>query len=184
MQERHREMLSTTEPVEQQEIDDRRILPERRTALNDRRESPRQRMLKIGRTYWPNGDSIECEVRNLSLSGAQLEVRGPIPNTFELVIDCDRYRRTCFVVWRNGSRIGVKFARTTQPNSISGGEVSKTTEYRQYAAFCRKLALDSDVLSREMLLKMAMAWEANAQRPRRSEHLVRKAFLSLGPNQR
>jgi hypothetical protein len=170
MQENERGMLSTTEPGELGLIDDRRILPERRIAPNDRRASPRQRILKIGRTYWPNGDSVECDVRNLSVSGAQLEVYGPIPNTFELLIDCDHYRRTCFVVWRNTNRIGVKFAKTTPPSRISRGEVSKKTEYRQYAAFCRKLALGSDVLSQEMLLKMATAWEAVAQRPRRNAH--------------
>jgi hypothetical protein len=159
--------LADTGRIEPSQLDDRRMFPERRIAANDRRESPRRKILKVGRTYWPNGDSIECSVRNLSESGAQLEVRGTIPNTFDLVIGDDQFRRSCSVVWRNSERVGIRFIDSRRVARSSERPVNRITECRQYAEFCRTLARGADVLSREMLLKMAIAWEAHARRPRR-----------------
>jgi hypothetical protein len=88
MQEVHAELPVITGRIELVEIDDRRQTPalERRIAVAERRGSPRRKILKIARTYWQNGDSVECGIRNLSESGAQLEVRGPIPNSFDLAL--------------------------------------------------------------------------------------------------
>jgi hypothetical protein len=168
MQEVHAELPVITGRIELVEIDDRRQTPalERRIAVAERRGSPRRKILKIARTYWQNGDSVECGIRNLSESGAQLEVRGPIPNSFDLVIDCDQFRRTCCVIWRNAGRIGVRFVEQNTPAQVSGGSVSRITEFRQYAEVCRTLARSSELWSREMLLKMAAAWETHARRPR------------------
>jgi PilZ domain-containing protein len=157
--------------IELPELDDRRSFSERRMAASDRRDTPRRKMLKVGRTYWANGDSIECSVRNLSESGAQLQVRGTIPNIFDLVIGDDQFRRSCCVVWRNAERVGVRFIESFKPVRSSVGPVSRITEFRQYAEFCRTLARGADVLSREMLLKMATAWEAHARRPRRRANI-------------
>jgi hypothetical protein len=167
MQEARTKSLTVSGRIEVSEIDDRRTSPERRIAENDRRASPRRKMLKVGRTYWANGYSIECRVRNLSETGAQLEVCGMVPNTFDLVIGADQFRRSCSVVWRNSDRVGVKFIEARKPARPSEGLVSKSTEFRQYAEFCRSLAGGADVLSREVLLKMALAWEAHTRRPRR-----------------
>lgn len=76
----------------------------------DRRRSARRRILKGGRTFWPNGDSSECSVRNLSDEGAQLQFCGPCPSTFDLIIDGDNSRRSCAVIWRKGNRVGVQFS--------------------------------------------------------------------------
>jgi hypothetical protein len=73
-------------------IDDRRITP-------DRRAAPRRRILRGGLTGWQNGDSSECIVHNLSETGAHLQIRGPVPRTFNLVIDGDGVSRSCCVVW-------------------------------------------------------------------------------------
>lgn len=159
--------LADTGRIEPSQLDDRRTSPERRIAENDRRALPRRKMLKVGRTYWANGYSIECKVRNLSETGALLEVCGMIPNTFDLVIGADQFRRSCSVVWRNSERVGVRFIEARKPTLPSEGLVSKSTEFRQYAEFCRSLAGGADALSREMLLKMALAWEAHTRRPRR-----------------
>ena len=167
MQKLHTELVAITGRIEIGEIDDRRTSPERRTAVTDRRGSPRRKVLKNGRTCWLNGDSIECSVRNLSETGAQLEVRGPVPNTFGLVIDCDRYRRTCQVIWRDGGRLGVKFVELSGASKVTEGPVSRMSDFRRYAEACRTLARSSDVLSRAILLEMAVAWEAQARRPRR-----------------
>src|SRR5579864_4632966 len=84
------------------EIDDRRTTPDRRLAS-------RRKILKFGKTFWPNGDSSECLVYNLSETGAQLEVRSPVPNVFDLLVEGDPWRRSCSVVWRKANRAGVKF---------------------------------------------------------------------------
>jgi len=58
---------------------------------------------------WQSGNAVTCVVRNLSETGAKLETNDPIPGTFELVFDLDNSRRSCSIVWRKGSMIGVKF---------------------------------------------------------------------------
>ena len=80
--------------------------------LVHRRKSPRARTLKTAQIVWLGGSPVKCVVRNLSASGACLEVRdGEIPprSTFELVFDADQTRRSCWVAWREPPRLGVKF---------------------------------------------------------------------------
>src|ERR1700730_13639155 len=107
-------------------IDDRRKIP-------DRRISPRRRILRGGLTGWHNGDSSECIVHNLSNTGAHLQIRGPVPKTFNLVIDGDQVSRSCCVVWRNANRVGVKFEGELE---IAG----LVSSFEQHANQCRKLA--------------------------------------------
>ena len=78
--------------------------------MSDNRDRPRQRILKGGRIDFGVG-TIDCVVRNLSETGAALEVESPvgIPDMFELVIIADRSRRRARVVWRKGKRLGVQF---------------------------------------------------------------------------
>ncbi len=103
-------------------IDDRRVAPrgtaltfeDRRVAVTDRRISPRMRTLKGGQIVWPTGTSVKCIIRNLSETGACLEVHSPVPHTFELVFDGDESRRSCRVVWRKETRIGVEFIAPPQ----------------------------------------------------------------------
>jgi hypothetical protein len=55
------------------------------------------------------GDAIVCVVRNLSTTGAALEVSSQlgIPATFTLVVPGDALHLPCAVVWRKDYRIGV-----------------------------------------------------------------------------
>ncbi|MEW6640201.1 MAG: PilZ domain-containing protein [Pseudomonadota bacterium] len=79
--------------------------------MEEHRATPRQRVLKAG-TISFNGDAgISCTVRNLSATGAALEVASPlgIPNQFTLVFDGDRHARACHIVWRKERRIGIAF---------------------------------------------------------------------------
>ncbi len=81
------------------------------TAMEEHRTSPRQRVLKAG-TISFNGDAgISCTVRNLSASGAALEVASPlgIPDRFTLVFENDHTTKACHIVWRKEKRIGVAF---------------------------------------------------------------------------
>lgn len=137
------------------EVDDRRKNP-------DRRDSPRQKVLRGGRTYWPNGDSSECMVHNLSETGAQLELRGPAPNRFDLVVEGDRWRRSCSVVWRRVNRVGVRFHDLPQVAPSAG-----KSKYGRYVEECRLLAKRANNSDREILLEMADAWTIVVRRLRR-----------------
>jgi len=142
------------EPVE---IDDRRQLP-------NRRKSPRKKILKGGRTYWPNADSSECIAYNLSETGAHLQLRGPAPNSFDLVVDGDGLRRSCCVVWRRANRVGVKFQEAARP--VAKSSMNRAAKLRQYVEECRTLADHVASSDRELLLEMAEEWTALARRAR------------------
>lgn len=77
----------------------------------DNRIAPRSRTLKAA-TIAFNGGVIDCVLRNLSDTGAQLEVTSPvgIPDQFELMLTGESAHRPCRVVWRKATRIGVSFA--------------------------------------------------------------------------
>jgi hypothetical protein len=66
--------------------------------------------LKAG-TIEFGGGAIDCRVRNLSNSGAALDVSSPIgiPEHFTLAVPADGIHRPCHVVWRKENRIGVAF---------------------------------------------------------------------------
>jgi PilZ domain-containing protein len=78
--------------------------------MTENRTAPRHRVLKRG-TITFNGGGIDCTVRNLSSSGAALDVASPIglPPSFNLVIEADHFIRRCHPVWKSEKRIGVAF---------------------------------------------------------------------------
>jgi hypothetical protein len=80
----------------------------RRGMGEENRIASRHRVLKGARIHF-GGGSIDCTVRNISATGAALEVTSPlgIPTAFTLVTDGDH--RPCRVVWRKERRIGVTF---------------------------------------------------------------------------
>jgi len=55
--------------------------------------------------------SISCIIRNISETGAAIEVNSPLwfPEQFTLRIDRDGTRRPCHIVWRRDKRIGLQF---------------------------------------------------------------------------
>jgi hypothetical protein len=79
-------------------------------SLENNRAAPRQRTLKAG-TIEFSGSTIDCVVRNISETGAALEVANPvgIPAEFNLVISDSIAKRPCRVVWVKDKRIGVAF---------------------------------------------------------------------------
>lgn len=78
--------------------------------MNDKQIVSRHRVFKAGKIVF-DGAVIDCTVRNISRTGAALEVDSPvgIPHNFILVIETYRVRRACHVVWRKERRIGVGF---------------------------------------------------------------------------
>jgi hypothetical protein len=77
---------------------------------DEHRIAPRRRVFKAGSISF-GGGVIDCTVRNVSDTGAALEVVTPlyIPDRFMLIVQSDNIRRPCQVVWRKERRIGVTF---------------------------------------------------------------------------
>jgi hypothetical protein len=78
--------------------------------MDEKRALARKRVLKAG-TIEFGGSAIHCTVRNLSTTGAALDVPSPvgIPEKFHLVLSSDALRFACRVVWRKAARIGIVF---------------------------------------------------------------------------
>ncbi len=79
--------------------------------MNDEhRIAPRHRVLKGAHIEF-GGGAIDCTVRNLSETGAALDVTSPlgIPTEFTLVTGTEHI--PCRVVWRKEKRIGVAFEK-------------------------------------------------------------------------
>ena len=84
--------------------------PEPLQVLDNHRVAPRHRVLKAGSIEF-NGGIIDCTVRNISDTGAQIEVASQIgiPDNFWLVISGSQTPRHCRVAWRNDKKLGVAF---------------------------------------------------------------------------
>jgi len=78
--------------------------------MDETRIAPRRRMLKAG-TIEFGGGGIDCTVRNISATGAALEVVTAlfIPDRFTLFVPSAQLKRPCHIVWRKEKRIGVTF---------------------------------------------------------------------------
>jgi PilZ domain len=79
--------------------------------MSENRQSPRLRTLKGGTIIFGVAAGIDCVIRNLSETGAALEVESPIgiPEDFTLLIKPEIIKRKCQVIWRSAKRIGVRF---------------------------------------------------------------------------
>ena len=79
--------------------------------MNEGRIAPRKRVLKDGIIDLGAGGTIACAVKNISETGAALEVTTPlfIPDRFKLVIETEHINRPCQIVWRKEKRMGVTF---------------------------------------------------------------------------
>ncbi|TYL82183.1 PilZ domain-containing protein [Bradyrhizobium rifense] len=82
----------------------------------EHRVAPRRRTLKAG-TISFGGGAITCAVRNLSVTGAMLDVTSPvgIPERFSLVVETEQASWPAVVVWRKDKRIGVRFEGARAP---------------------------------------------------------------------
>lgn len=74
------------------------------------RVAPRFRVAKQAKINH-GGDKISCVVRDISATGAALEILGVarVPNHFTLIIPEDQLTLPCHVVWRSEFRVGVAF---------------------------------------------------------------------------
>ena len=81
--------------------------------MPDRRRAPRVRTLQGAQIPDQHGGAaISCVVRNLSATGACLLVV-----SFDLVLNRDKSRYPCRVLWRTANQVGVEFQVTASPAS-------------------------------------------------------------------
>jgi hypothetical protein len=76
--------------------------------MDQKRIAPRQRVLKAG-TIEFNGGGIDCTLRNISTTGAALNVTSPIGIPERFTLAANGSRLPCRVVWRKEKQIGVAF---------------------------------------------------------------------------
>ena len=78
--------------------------------MDERRSSPRMRVLKSAKIILSDkAPKVECTVRNISETGARLQLSTTygIPPTFDLILNDTR--RHCRVAWMNQTHIGAAF---------------------------------------------------------------------------
>ena len=78
----------------------------------EKRAAQRYRVFKGGTITFENC-GIACTVRNMSDSGAAIDLENPVilPQSFTLSISRDNFVRNCRTVWRNDKRIGLAFVQ-------------------------------------------------------------------------
>ena len=76
------------------------------------RIAPRYRVRKPAKIEY-GGDKIPCTIRDLSVTGAALELSDLsaeiVPEAFTLIVPEDGLKLRCHVVWRGAFRMGVAF---------------------------------------------------------------------------
>jgi len=81
-------------------------------SMAESRRASRRHILKPATIKFVGGGTINCFVRNLSSTGAALELSDQtgIPEKFILVVPGDGLHLPCSTVWRREHRIGVTFS--------------------------------------------------------------------------
>jgi hypothetical protein len=63
--------------------------------MEERRHDTRLRSLKSGTILRDYAPSLDCVIRNLSKSGALLDLKAPVPESFLLLIKLEPLKRNC-----------------------------------------------------------------------------------------
>jgi hypothetical protein len=77
----------------------------------NKRAARRDRVFKAGKVLF-GCERVDCTIRNLSLTGAMIEVQtfqGVVPHEIILDILSTGARIPCHVIWRRSPRLGVAF---------------------------------------------------------------------------
>jgi hypothetical protein len=80
---------------------------------SEHRAATRRRIFKSGTIKFGEKavSSVPCAIRNLSDTGACLDLKSPLwfPNEFTLIVETDGVSKPCRLVWRKDRRIGIAF---------------------------------------------------------------------------
>jgi PilZ domain len=93
-------------------------------ALKEQRAYPRRPMARRAAIFLSPKRQVECTIRNLSRSGAMIQLDAPVDLPKRFVLDLSGnivVRRVCNLVWQEGATIGVTFAvlRGTQATQLN-----------------------------------------------------------------
>jgi hypothetical protein len=74
------------------------------------RAAQRRKLLKAGSISF-GANSVTCTIRDLSTTGAALQVKSSIdiPDVFLLAIEMEHRKHQCQVIWRKENRMGIAF---------------------------------------------------------------------------
>ena len=72
--------------------------------MQERRKFSRARVLKAAKLFLGSSSVLDCEVRNLSSTGARVA-------TPTMTFDSGRTLRACRIVWRKPNEAGLEFTR-------------------------------------------------------------------------
>ena len=79
--------------------------------MQERRSITRSRVLKGAKIIIGSASTIDCVVRNVTNSGARVQIANTIdlPETLELTLDAGFTIRPCRVAWRSVTETGLQF---------------------------------------------------------------------------
>ena len=79
--------------------------------MQERRKVTRTRVLKRAKMLLGNFSVVDCIARDLTNSGAGLQIpsANELPESLDLTLDDGRSIRRCRLVWRKLNRAGVEF---------------------------------------------------------------------------
>jgi hypothetical protein len=79
--------------------------------VSDHRAAQRNRTFKGGSISFDVAPSMDCIIRNLSETGACLELSNAVvvPDRFTLLIKPEIIKRSCEIAWRSAAKLGVRF---------------------------------------------------------------------------
>ena len=86
----------------------------------EKRNAVRQRTLKHGRIVVKGMSTMDCLIRNMSLTGARVALPNALalPDEFDLLIGDEGLRRSCEVMSRNETSAGVRFFTPLTPREL------------------------------------------------------------------
>ena len=117
---------------------------------HDRRTMMRQRVLKGGTiTFAGRHSTLQCVVRELSSSGARLQVENvsDVPDTFELIVEMDGTEFQCKVTRRQDNNVGVSFLAA--PNRVTPKRTQSISPAEERVSLRRKGPMKEDVANGE-----------------------------------
>jgi hypothetical protein len=79
--------------------------------MHDRRKVTRSRVLKGAKLIIGPASTIDCVVRNVTNSGARIQIANTtgLPESLSLTFDDGRTVRLCRIAWRTVTETGVEF---------------------------------------------------------------------------
>jgi hypothetical protein len=144
----------------------------------EHRIANRHRVLKGGRIHF-GGGTIDCTIRNVSETGAALDVASQLGIPTEFTLEADGAHRPCRVVWRKEKRIGVTFDKETSGDLVrrekTPREISESAD--SAAPETRKLRIRDQTASQTV---RHAPFPASLGAPPRTGNAVARARRAVG----